>query len=401
MRGRSVRPALMRRFMRWTKYQQGSLRLRHRANRAQVWELRYYQTNDGKRVRKSLILGSVAEFPSLTAARLRAQGLLAKANFRFPRPFETTMETLAHRFIHEEHLHEIVKGQISSDGPTLRYSTAYQYLGMLRKHIIPKWGAMPIASIHPSLVQDWLLEMTAAPKTKGHIKALLHRLYEKAMLWDLIDIQRNPMALVEIRGSSKRIKHPTVLTLTQFNKIKARLPNCFRTMVIVAQCLGLRVSEVLGLQWRDVDFENLSVRVTRAIVNGRVDDLKTEYSHDELPLDEEVARILRNWMRHCPPSPKSWLFPNPITLKPYYATDIQKRHLRRIGEQLGIDNLGWHTFRHTYRSWLDATGASVGVQQKLMRHAQVSTTMNVYGNALMDVKRQANSKVVQMALASE
>ena len=53
-----------------------------------------------------------------------------------------------------------------------------------------------------------------------------------------------------------------------------------------------------------------------------------------------------------------------------------------------------------YFSWLDSTSAPIGVQQKLMRHAQVSTTMNVYGNALMTAKREANSKVVKMALRS-
>ena len=64
------------------------------------------------------------------------------------------------------------------------------------------------------------------------------------------------------------------------------------------------------------------------------------------------------------------------------------------------DSIGWHTFRHTYRSWLDATGAPMGVQQKLMRHAQISSTMNVYGNALMEAKREANTKVVKKALRS-
>jgi integrase len=54
--------------------------------------------------------------------------------------------------------------------------------------------------------------------------------------------------------------------------------------------------------------------------------------------------------------------------------------------------------RGTYRSWLDATGAPTGVQQDLMHHAQVSTTMNVCGNALMKSKSKANSKVVRMAL---
>ena len=46
--------------------------------------------------------------------------------------------------------------------------------------------------------------------------------------------------------------------------------------------------------------------------------------------------------------------------------------------------------------WLDATGAPIGVQQKLMRHAQIATTMNVYGGALLQSKREANGKVVEM-----
>ena len=77
------------------------------------------------------------------------------------------------------------------------------------------------------------------------------------------------------------------------------------------------------------------------------------------------------------------------------------RSMKNAGKQPGSTTVsGWHTFRHTYRSWLDDTGAPMGVQQKLMRHAQISTTMNVYGNALMTAKREANSKVVRMALRS-
>ena len=71
------------------------------------------------------------------------------------------------------------------------------------------------------------------------------------------------------------------------------------------------------------------------------------------------------------------------------------------GEGIGIADLGWHTLRHTYRSLLDETGAPIGVQQKLMRHANVSTTMNVYGNASLRAKQQANSKVVQMVMRHE
>jgi integrase len=68
------------------------------------------------------------------------------------------------------------------------------------------------------------------------------------------------------------------------------------------------------------------------------------------------------------------------------------------GLKLGLGRIAWHTFRHTYRAWLDETGAPVGVQQKLMRHAHVSTTMDQYGNASALAKRKANRPIGQRLL---
>ncbi|MGB9072236.1 MAG: tyrosine-type recombinase/integrase [Terriglobales bacterium] len=65
----------------------------------------------------------------------------------------------------------------------------------------------------------------------------------------------------------------------------------------------------------------------------------------------------------------------------------------------GIGHVSTHTMRHTYRSWLDAVGTSIAVQQKLMRHADIRTTMNIYGDIVTDEMEQAHSKVVRMALA--
>jgi integrase len=59
---------------------------------------------------------------------------------------------------------------------------------------------------------------------------------------------------------------------------------------------------------------------------------------------------------------------------------------------------GWHTFRHTYPSWLDETGALIKVHQELMRHASIQTTMNVYGQAMSSSKREENGNVVEMVL---
>ncbi len=77
----------------------------------------------------------------------------------------------------------------------------------------------------------------------------MHRLFEKAMLWEMVDWQRNPMELVEIKGISKRRKKPIILTVEQYYLILNLLPEPYRTMVMVAQCTGLRAEEVLALEW--------------------------------------------------------------------------------------------------------------------------------------------------------
>ena len=57
-----------------------------------------------------------------------------------------------------------------------------------------------------------------------------------------------------------------------------------------------------------------------------------------------------------------------------------------------------HTLRHSYRSWLDAVGTPIAVQQKLVRHSDIRTTMNLYGDVVTDEMAQAHSKVVGLAL---
>ena len=74
------------------------------------------------------------------------------------------------------------------------------------------------------------------------------------------------------------------------------------------------------------------------------------------------------------------------------------RELDREGRAAGIGHLGTHTFRHSYRMWIDALGTTVGVQKKLMRRADIRTTMNIYGDASLADMREAQFKIVQMAL---
>ena len=157
----------------------------------------------------------------------------------------------------------------------------------------------------------------------------------------------------------------------------------------------------MALKWADFDFEGLTLLVQRGIVHGRVGDVKTEYSRDSVPLDPALVQALMQHKERSYSAPWGWLFANPVTGKPYHQEEIQKRYIRKAGvaAKIGSD-IGWYTFRHRYRSWLDETGAPLTVQKELMRHASIQTTMNIYGKAMTDSKRQAHRKVVEMVLKS-
>jgi len=71
---------------------------------------------------------------------------------------------------------------------------------------------------------------------------------------------------------------------------------------------------------------------------------------------------------------------------------------QKAGVKAGIGALGTHSLRHTYRSWLDAVGTPVAVQQKLMRHADIRTPMNIYSDVVTGEMAVASGKVIRLAL---
>ena len=88
------------------------------------------------------------------------------------------------------------------------------------------------------------------------------------MRWELIPYQHNPMSLVRVRDSSKRQRQPKALSVEEFRKLLEHVPEPFRKMCIVAMCFGLRVGEILGLKWKDIDWEGLRLAVRQAYVYG-------------------------------------------------------------------------------------------------------------------------------------
>ena len=371
-----------------TRYQYGSLRLKKRQKGPDVWEFRYYDyDSDGRKTRKYITIGTKHKYPTESDARTKVQSLLLRLNAEAPQAeWEVpNFGVLLDKFIEEE--------------MPSRYSTAAAYRSVIKNHLRPKWGDYPLDRFRPMAIEQWLRQLKLAPKSKGNIRSLMHLIFTCAERWCLIEMGKNPISLVRVKDCTKRLKRPRILTVEQFCRLVPALKDPIRTMVIVAQCLGLRVSEIVGLKWGDFDFEEFTLLVQRSVFHGRVDEVKTEYSQDRVPLDENLANVLLEWKPRSWLTQDDWIFANPATGKPYHQEEILKNHIKPAAIAAGIGpEIGWHTFRHTYRSLLDETGAPMKVQQELMRHASIETTMNVYGQAMPATKRLANSKVVRMVL---
>jgi hypothetical protein len=103
----------------------------------------------------------------------------------------------------------------------LSYSTAAGYQSYLKRHIKPQWGSTPLVAVKALEVTDWLKSLPLSPKTRGQVRALLHLLSERAMLWGLIELQRNPIELVKLKGTSRRLRMIQILAPEKFQELVA------------------------------------------------------------------------------------------------------------------------------------------------------------------------------------
>jgi integrase len=131
-----------------------------------------------------------------------------------------------------------------------------------------------------------------------------------------------------------------------------------------------------------------------------VGDTKTEYSDRAMLIDEDMLEVLKRLKQSTQfGAAEDWVFASPAQIGrlPWTADSLNRAYVT-AGKASGVGHVSTHTMRHTYRSWLDAVGTPVAVQQKLMRHADIRTTMNVYGDVVTDEMSKAHSKVVSLAL---
>ncbi len=379
------------------RYQHGFFSRHQRKKGPEVWVYRWREIDaKGKPRMRAFVVGSVKQYPTETAVWKAVSTLRLDINHHTSRPegLPETFEQLAKHY-------QLIELDLEKPSERKGHQTKQTYGIYLKSRIVPRWGGHRFKEIKAVAVERWLGSIDDLSNgSKAKIKGIMSEVFQHAIRYGWLSDGENPISAV--RQSTKRVRVTEPLEASEYRALMLELPQKMRVIGIAAATTGLRISEVLGLKWMDIDWKTLQMDVTRSVVDGIVGKCKTETSRKPVPIDEFTAAALLAWKQEtCYAAPDDWVFASERVQgkMPPWADTLLDRFLQPAAKRAGITKwVGFHTFRHTYSTLLAANHEDVKVVQELMRHANVSTTMNVYTKALTPAKREAQSRVVDVLL---
>jgi integrase len=358
-----------------------------------VWVYRWRETDaHGERSLRKKIVGTVSQFPTRAQASAVIETVKVTVNrqgfqrLAGPKTFSALVDHYRSKELPKDNHERKTR------------KTKKNYEGSLKNHILPRWGDYQLRDVSSVDVEEWLYRVDLAPSSKAKLRNIMSTVFRHGIRWGWLGQQENPIAMVRV--SSKRLRTPETLTAQEFIALFGRLPDRERAMGVLCATTGLRISETLGLRWEDINFGTGLADVLRSVVDGAVGRCKTEVSQQPVPLDDLTLEELQSWRTITPyADPSDWVFASERVFgkMPVWAVSSLQKVLQPAARRAGIaKRIGWHMFRHTYSSLLSEYGDDVKVVQELMRHAKISTTMEIYTHARMERKREAQSKVVDV-----
>ena len=374
--------------------QKGSLTTKSRLEGPDVWQFRWSEkAPNGRRVYRKRVIGTVEKFPETESARNAVSGLLSEVNWANHRSNSVAM-TIAQLCSHFE------QRELARSNTWRSYSTKRGYAVYLRRWIVPHWGRYELRNVRTIEVESWLRRLPLAKSSCAKVRNVMSVLFNHACRYEFFD--RNPIRLV--RQGAKRKTAPNVLTPDEIKILVDGLALREKTLVLLAASTGLRQSELFGLKWGDMNFDEKTIYVTRSIVCGVVGPCKTESSQKPVPLHPFIAETLVQWREQQPyRKPDDWVFASRRYRgrKPYWGQAILRKFILPKAQELGIQkHFGWHTFRHTYSTLLRSVGTEFKVMQELLRHSSLRSTLDVYTQAITPSKHEAQAAVMSLVLSA-
>lgn len=282
----------------------------------------------------------------------------------------------------------------------LRQNTWEIYKINFETHIKPALGAMYLQQLRAEHIQNFYqqkLEEGKSPSTIYKLHDIVRGALKQAVKNKLI--LNNPAEAVTL--PRKKQKEIQILTKEQRDRFlevlkEDRLGAAFATLLLA----GLRRSELLALTWRDIDFDNETISITKGLVYTKekglvIGELKTEKSKRVVPILDILLKFLR---RHQIRMLEEGNYGKD---KPVFCTQegtyIYPRNLNRKYSELlkkaEIKDINLHALRHTFATMLLESGVNLKIVQELLGHARVSTTADVYSHVLLEMKKNAVKQI--------
>ena len=389
------------------RHQRGWLKKEHRKE-GETWML-YFRTlreSDGKRVENKTPIGLVKALPSKASAwrEVERQHLhINETDFRG----RVTFADLADHYMKHE-----LGEQTESVSPKA-HTTIGAYRRVLRNRLLPRWGDRVALGIEPLEIENWLRavkrEDSLENPTLDKARRVMSLVYKHGQRYGLIPRNQESNPLLFVRCKTQSDYEAIILTPEQAFGVLLHLPEPERTLTLLAAGTGLRISEVLGLQWQDVSFAESLIRVRRTWSWGKVGLPKSKASQAPVPMHPLLGDFVRTWMQETPYSqPSDWVFPS-FRLKgkrPRVANMLVSSHLRPAAVKAGViaadwdGRFGFHNFRHSLASYLVRSKTDVKTVQALLRHSDVKTTLQLYSHSVSEDRMAAQGSMLRAILGS-
>jgi integrase len=278
------------------------------------------------------------------------------------------------------------------DRQQIKPSTRRGYESALKVHILPELGAKQVKDVTPLHVENLLqkiLKNGSSAKTARNLVGILQSVFTIAVENDLIS--RSPVRKQHrprIIRSEKPVWSPEQLKL-----IVDSVPKTHRNLFQCAMLTGARLGELLGLQWKHIDFDAHTLEIRQALWEGELVAPKTEGSVRLIYFGPSLLSGLmaeKQTSNHHGPDNFVFCREDGAALNPdVLRRDVLYPTLDRLGIARKSRAAGFHTFRHSAATIVNQKTGNLKLVQKLLGHSNLSTTADVYTHTSADADRSA------------
>jgi integrase len=283
----------------------------------------------------------------------------------------------------------------------LKATTLERYAGILREHIVPVWGKVPLAKISHRDVQAWVSTLATPPRSPSTVRKI-HRVMslildlavrdgrlsrnvaEKINLPRPIRTEQRYLTIEQVEQLANECGYPS--TFSKHRPYPERNCETYRLVVLFLAYTGVRFGEMAALKVGRLDLRRRRAVIAESVTvvqgKGFVWSAPKTHSRREVPLPaflaEQLAPLVEDKARD------ELVFPSVRSGGPIRATHFRRGHFDAAAKALGLPGLHPHELRHTAASLAIASGADVKVVQQMLGHSSATMTLDTYGHLFDD-----------------